>query len=177
MRKLLIVFPILFVCCFSCSSNEENNLIPGTKLTGDPVADALVLAVLTNPPCFFLTTANANTPILLGEGQTSICSNQLVNGTVQVQKSGTYEVSGSSGRQTLSSSNCNSTRFDYHVFLKDGNTDLYSTGSGQTLTLSLEVGKSYSIQSTGLVDPSGYQCQGRPVSSSITPYRINLRKL
>lgn len=177
MRKLLIVFPILLVCFLGCSSKDENDLIPGIKLTGDPISDALVFAVLTNPSCQSLTTTNANTPFLLGDGQTSICSTQLVNGTIQVQKSGSYEVSGNAGRQTLSSTNCSSTRFDFHVFLKDGNLELFSTNSGQTQTLSLEVGKSYSLQTTGLVDPSGYQCQGRPVSSAITPYRINFRKL
>ncbi|PJZ44108.1 hypothetical protein [Leptospira brenneri] len=177
MFKYLVWLPFLSIFFWSCSQQKEEGLIPGTKLTGDKMADALVLAVLTTPSCQFLTSENASTPFVLGEGSISVCSVQLATGSLSVQSNGTYEVSGNSGRQTLSSSNCNSSRFDFIVTLKDGNTELFSSASGVNKQIALETGKTYTIQSSGLVDPSAYQCQGRAVSSSITAYRLNLRKL
>lgn len=140
------------------------------------MADALVLSVLATPPCQYLTNENANVPFILGDGPLSLCSVSAVSGSVSVKSGGTYEVTATTGRQTLTSSSCNSSRFDFIVFLKEGNTELFSS-SLSSKQIVLEGGKLYSLQSTGLVNPSDYQCQGRPVSSAITPYRINFRKL
>ncbi|XDD47519.1 hypothetical protein AB3N60_05380 [Leptospira sp. WS39.C2] len=177
MQKIHFLFPFLVLCLLFCSPEEEKGIIPGTKITGDPLADALLLGVLANPPCQMLTSENANTTLTIGEGQTSICSTQLVNGSIQVQTTAVYQLSATPGKQTLSSSRCNSTYFDFHITLKEGNSDLFSSGSPTQSQFTLESGKRYDLAPTGLVDSSLYQCQGRPVSSSITPYRINFRKL
>ncbi|TGM63087.1 hypothetical protein EHQ94_10705 [Leptospira meyeri] len=177
MFKCLVWLSFFSLLLWSCSHKEDQDLIPGTELTGDKMADVLVLAVLATPPCQYLTTANSSSPFVLGEGSISICSVQAVNGSLAVQVTGTYEVTANSGRQTLTSSSCTSSRFEYHIALKEGNTELFSSGVSSTKQLTLESGKTYTLQSSGLVDASQYQCQGRPVASSITPYRINLRKL
>ncbi|TGK47010.1 hypothetical protein [Leptospira bouyouniensis] len=177
MRKIHFLFPILFVFLVHCSNEKEKGIIPGVRITGDPLTDALLLSVLSVPPCQFLSSQNANTNVSLGEGYTSICSMELLNGSLHVPSTGTYQVTSTQGKQTLSSSRCNSTYFDFHIALKDGNTELYSSVSLATSQVTLEVGKTYSLQPSGIVDPSLYECQGRPVSSSVTPYRINFRKL
>ncbi|MBM9592249.1 hypothetical protein JWG41_17525 [Leptospira sp. 201903075] len=176
MLKYLVWLPLLALFIWSCSHEKEEGLIPGTRLTGDPMADALVLSVLATPPCQYLTNENASVPFVL-DGSISICSVLAVPGSLSVTVSGNYEVTAVSGRQTLTSNNCNSSRFDFLVSLKDGNTELFSSTSAGAKQIVLETGKLYALQSTGLVDPSAYQCQGRPVSSAVTPYRINLRRL
>ncbi|TGL33516.1 hypothetical protein [Leptospira perdikensis] len=176
MLKYLVWFTFASLFFWSCANGKEEGLIPGTRLTGDPMADALVLSVLANPPCQNLTNENVGVSFVL-EGSLSICSVLAVSGSLSVRTSGTYEVTATSGRQTLTSNNCNSSRFDFLIALKDGNTELFSSSFVGAKPILLEAGKLYTLQGTGLVDPSGYQCQGRPVSSSVTPYRINLRKL
>ncbi|MCW7494433.1 hypothetical protein ND861_17435 [Leptospira sp. 2 VSF19] len=176
MLKHLVCIPIISFLMWSCSQNKEEGLIPGTKLTGDALTDAVVLSILTTPSCQYLTNENANTAFQVN-GSISICSVQSVSGSLTVQTAGTYEVTATSGRQTLTSTSCNSSRFDFLVSLKEGNTELFSSSASGAKQISLESGKTYSIQSTGLVNPSDYQCQGKAVSSNITPYRINLRKL
>ncbi|TGM53751.1 hypothetical protein [Leptospira vanthielii] len=176
MIKYLVCLPILSLLFWSCSNQKEEGLIPGTKLTGDPLADAVVLSILVTPTCQYLTNENANSPFNVN-GSISICSVQSVSGSVTVQTSGTYEVTATSGKQTLTSSSCNSSRFDFLVALKEGNSELFVSSATGAKQIVLEVGKVYSLQSTGLVNPSDYQCQGKAVSSNITAYRINLRKI
>lgn len=176
MLKYLVWLPFLFLSFMSCSNAKEEGLIPGKRITGDPLADALVISILATPPCQYLTNENANAPFNINSS-ISICSVQAVNGSLAVQTSGTYEVTATSGRQTLTSSSCSSIRFDFIVSLKEGDTELFVSSSPGAKQIVLETGKLYSLQSSGLVNPSDYQCQGRPVSSAITPYRINFRKL
>lgn len=177
MLKYLVWLPLLTLFFWSCSNEKEEGLIPGTRLTGDSMADALVLSVLVTPPCQYLTNENANSPFVLGDNPISICSVSAVSGSITVQSNGTYEVTATSGRQTLTSSSCNASRFDFVVALKEGGTELFSSTFVGPKQVVLETGKLYSLQSSGLVNPSDYQCQGRAVSSAITPYRINFRKL
>ncbi|TGL85967.1 hypothetical protein EHQ68_09375 [Leptospira congkakensis] len=177
MFKYLVWLSCLSLLFGSCANKDDKNLISGTELTGDKMVDALVLSVLAIPPCQYLTAANSSSPFVLGEGSISICSVQAVNGSIVVQATGNYQVTANSGRQTLSSSGCTASVFDYHIALKDGNTELFSSGLSVNKQLTLESGKSYTLESSGLVDASKYNCQGRGVSSSNTPYRFNLRKL
>ncbi|MCG6142937.1 hypothetical protein [Leptospira bandrabouensis] len=176
MLRYLLCFSILSFVFWSCSNQKEEGLIPGTKLTGNALTDAVVLSILTTPSCQFLTNENANTAFQVN-GSLSICSVQSVSGSLTVQTTGTYEVTATSGKQTLTSANCNSSRFDFHVSLKEGATELFVSSASGPKEVNLESGKTYNIQSTGLVNPSDYQCQGRAVNSSITAYRLNLRKL
>lgn len=176
MRKFPI-FLILLLVILQCSQDEDKGLIPGQKITGNVLADALLFAALTNSPCHFITNENANQVLLLGEGSFSVCSTVQVNGSMRVQSSGTYEVTASVGKQTLSSSNCSSTRFDFHIAVKDDATETFSSKTSLSQNLVLEEGKTYSLVPSGLVDPSLYQCQGRAVSSSVSAYRLNFRKL
>ncbi|TGM28770.1 hypothetical protein EHQ96_00950 [Leptospira levettii] len=177
MRKFCFFHFCMVLFVFQCSSQEDKGLIPGTRITGDPLGDVLVFLALSNPPCQFLTIENAGVTFVLREGQTSICSAQLVNGSLQVEKSGKYQVQSFAGKQTLSSSRCNSLSFDFHVKLREGSTDLFSSQNPTPSEISLEMGKQYQILASGLVNPDLYQCQGRPVSSSVTAYRIQFQKL
>ncbi|TGK46130.1 hypothetical protein EHQ16_00495 [Leptospira kanakyensis] len=176
LNKLIWIF-VLSIFMWSCAKEKEEDLISGLKLTGDKMADALVLAALTAPTCQFLTNENANTPFELGEGSISICSVVAASGSFSVKTSGSYEVSGNSGRQTLTSNNCNSKQFDFIVAFKDGNTELYSSSGGMNKQMTLETGKIYTIQSSGLADPNNYKCSGLAVSSHISAYRLNVKKL
>ncbi len=176
MRKIHFLFSLVFLILIHCSSEEDKGLFPGIKMTGNPFTDALLLGVLGTPPCQFITSENSNTSLVLGEGSTSICSTQAVNGKLRVTATGTYEIHAFPGKQTLSASRCNSMYFDFHIALKEGNTDIYSSATQTSSQVVLEVGKEYHLVPSGLVDPNAYQCQGRTVSSSITPYRMNLSK-
>ncbi|MBM9590938.1 hypothetical protein JWG41_10810 [Leptospira sp. 201903075] len=161
-----------------CAEEKKEGLIPGVELTGDALTDALVLAVVANPPCTILTSSNGSTAVDLSDGFDSICSSTTSVATFTVPSSGEYEVVGSTGRQTLTSPRCNSSNFTIHVQLDQGVTALYTTRNtpGQAATLNLTAGTSYTIYGSGIVDPGDYTCSGARPSSSITPYRINIRK-
>ncbi|TGM35110.1 hypothetical protein [Leptospira biflexa] len=177
MRKIHFLFPLLFVLLVQCSPEEEKGIIPGTNITGDPLTDALLLGVLSVPPCQFLTTQNVNAPVVVGEGGGSVCSTELLNGSLQVSTTGTYQISATAGKQTLSSSRCQSSYFDFHISLKEGSSELHSSVTPGMANVTLTVGTTYTLQASGIVDPNLYDCQGRSVTSTVTPYRINFRKL
>lgn len=176
MRKIHLLFSLIFLLALNCSPEEEKGLFPGFQITGNAFTDALLLGVLATPPCQFLTNENANSSFVLGEGLTSICSAQLVQGTIQVIKTGTYEISAIPGKQTLTASRCNSMHFDFHISLREGNSEILSSSGTASTQFVLEAGKQYSLVPTGLVDPNVYQCQGRTVTSSVVPYRIQFQK-
>ncbi|EOQ88433.1 hypothetical protein LEP1GSC202_2262 [Leptospira yanagawae serovar Saopaulo str. Sao Paulo = ATCC 700523] len=176
MRKISFIF-LSFILCLQCNQKEEEGLIPGQKITGNALSDAILFLALSNSPCHFITNENASQVISLGDGSFSVCSSQQVNGSLQVKVTGNYEVTANLGRQTLTSSNCSSTRFDVHVALKEDTVERFSTKNGLNETISLSEGKTYSLEPSGMVDPSLYQCQGRAVSSSVSAYRVNFRKL
>ncbi|TGM06153.1 hypothetical protein [Leptospira jelokensis] len=176
MRKISLII-VSIILCLQCSQKEEKGLIPGQKITGNAFSDVLLFLALSNSPCHFITNENASQVIHLGEGSFSICSSEKVSGALQVKVSGNYEVTANIGRQTLTSSNCSSTRFDVHVALKEDTVERFSTKNALTETISLSEGKTYTMVPSGHVDPSLYQCQGRAVSSSVSAYRVTFRKL
>lgn len=176
--KYAFILAISLFLFLGCGAEKKEGLIPGVELTGDPLYDALLLAVASNPPCTVLTDSNTSSAVDLSDGFDSICSWTTAVATFTVPSSGEYEITGFTGRQTLSAYRCNSSYFTFHAQLNQAITVLYTTrdSATQTVTVNLTAGTTYSLYGSGLVNSSDYQCSGVRPSSSVSPYRMNIRK-